>query len=143
MCHIHLNRTKSQLLVVAALSLLCSCGKGEKTAAADNAELSADSMAVVCYTLQAQGHFSEYVNTMQSAKDMPDDYKQRTVDMLRQHQAYINKEKQGVKSVTALRSELHNGGKMANVFLSVTYNDNSREEILFPMVHDGKQWRPQ
>ena len=66
------------MLGLAAVCCLCGCGKGEKAAAADNAELSADSMAVVCYTLQAQGHFSEYVNVMQSAKDMPDDYKQRT-----------------------------------------------------------------
>lgn len=143
MRHIHLFPTKSILLSLGALCVLWSCGKGEKSSAADNAELSADSMAVVCYTMQAEGHFSEYVNTMQSAKSMPDDYKQRIADMLRQHQNYVTKEKQGVKGVTALRAELHDGGKMANVFLSVTYNDGSKEEILFPMVHDGTQWRPQ
>ncbi len=63
--------------------------------------------------------------------------------MLRQHQKQINDEKQGVSNVQVLRTELHNNGRMANVFLNVNYKDGSKEEVMLPMIFDGKQWRMQ
>lgn len=99
-----------------------------------------DTIAVYYYNLQANGRFDEYVESMQSCQGTTPDYKQRIIKMLQQHQKEILKVKKGVSHVQAVRTEMHNHNKMANVFLNVTYNDSSREEIIFPLVFDNGQW---
>lgn len=123
--------------------ILCACHKTSNEAAHELGAVGADSMAITCYKMQANGQFDNYVNAMLSCDGMPPDYKQRMVAMLRQHQKQINEEKKGVKTVSLLRTEMHNNNKMANVFLSVSYKDGSNEEVMLPMVYDGKQWRMQ
>ena len=63
--------------------------------------------------------------------------------MLRQHQKDVEKNKQGAINVKVMRSEMYDDGKMANVFLNITYKDGTNEEILFPVVYDGKEWKIQ
>ena len=63
--------------------------------------------------------------------------------MLRHHNQDIKKEKLGVKRVAVLRSEMHNSDQLANVFLNVTYNDGSQEEVMVTLVHDNNIWRMQ
>ena len=120
-----------------------ACHKTSNEAVHDQGSVGADSMAIICYKMQANGQFDEYVNAMLSCDGTTPDYKQRMVVMLRQHQKQINEEKKGVKDVSLLRTEMHNNNKMANVFLSVSYKDGSNEEVMLPMVYDGKQWRMQ
>lgn len=48
-----------------------------------------------------------------------------------------------VSSVAVLRSEMHNSDQLANVFLNVTYNDGSQEEVMVTLVHDNNIWRMQ
>lgn len=93
--------------------------------------------------MQANGLFDDYVKAMHSCDGTTDAYKKRIIVMLRQHQKQINDEKQGVSNVQVLRTELHNNGRMANVFLNVNYKDGSKEEVMLPMIFDGKQWRMQ
>ena len=120
-----------------------ACHKTSNEAVHDQGAVGADSMAIICYKMQANGQFDEYVNAMLSCDGTTPDYKQRMVVMLHQHQKQINEEKKGVKDVSLLRTEMHNNNKMANVFLSVSYKDGSNEEVMLPMVYDGKQWRMQ
>ena len=80
---------------------------------------------------------------MQSCDGMTEAYKNNTVLLLEHHQSEVNKNRKGVKDVTIVRSEMHNNDKMANVFLCVSFNDGSTEEVMLPLVHDGKQWRIQ
>lgn len=119
----------------------CSRHTDSQSTVADSQHV--DSLAIEYYQLRAQGRFADYVTAMQSCDGTTPDYKKRIEAMLRQHQATITKEKKGVNHVSVLRTEMHNGGKMANVYLSVTYNDGTREEVLFPLVHDGQSWRIQ
>lgn len=100
-------------------------------------------MAVACYRMQVEGRFDDYVTAMKSCDSMPADYKRRMVMMLRHHRQLVMKERKGVRSVSVLRTEMHNGDRMANVFLKVVFNDGSSEEVLFPMVYDGLRWRVQ
>lgn len=134
---------KRILLLLMPALLAISCGKGGKETAVTGNTESADSMAVIYYKLRVEGRFTEYVSAMQSCDGTTQEYKKGVENMLRQHQNEIQKEKKGISHVEALRSELHDKGKMANVFLRVTYNDGACEEILFPLVHDGKNWRIQ
>lgn len=132
------------MLIIAVAIVALSCkSEGHDNAASELSSASVDSVAVYCYNLQVKGQFDEYVKMMLSCDSMTADYKHRQILMLRQHQVQIQKDKQGVSVVKALRTEMHDGDKFANVFLSVNYKDGSQEEILFPMVYDGKQWRIQ
>jgi hypothetical protein len=41
--------------------------------------------------------------------------------------------------VTVLHDTIY--GSYADVFMEVLYKDGGKEEILIPMVYDGKDWR--
>ncbi len=138
-----MKHTFSLALLTLLVLLLTGCKKGGDTAGKTADDASADSAAVTFYQMRANGRYEEYIDAMESCDKMPSDYKQRTLTMLRHHDRYIKEEKNGVKEVKALRSETHDNGRMANVFLKVTYGDGSAEEVLFPVVYDGKRWRVQ
>lgn len=128
---------------LAALIFVVSCGKKDQPIVTSTNQVPADSVAIDYYKLRSEGRFAEYVSAMLSCDGTTPEYKKSMEQMLRQHQCEIEKEKKGVSHVEALRTELHDNGKMANVFLRVTYNDGSCEEILFPLVDDGQNWRIQ
>lgn len=117
----------------------------KKQAEVENTDLTeeVDSAAIKYYKLRSTGQYKDYVNAMQSCDGMPEAYKNNTALLLEHHQAEINKEKKGVKAVAVVRCEMHNNDKMANVFLNVSFNDGTTEEVILPLVHDGKQWRIQ
>lgn len=132
---------KHILYLSSLLFVLCACGDNAQTAQEKDEEASADSMAVTYYKLRMSGQWDDYIDAMQSCDGTPDEYKQRVKTMLNQHEVELKKERGGVRTVKVFRTELHDNGKMANVFLSLTYQDGSTEETLFPLVHDGKRWR--
>lgn len=134
---------KSLLHIFLPLLVLAACGKSDKQPVPVESTGNADSTAVSYYMLRSEGRFAEYVSAMISCDGTTPEYKKGMEEMLRQHQMQIEKEKKGVSHVEALRSELHDNGKMANVFLRVTYNDGTSEEILFPLVSDKSEWRIQ
>ena len=144
--HMYLLKLQALCLLVAMpfiLLQLSSCHRLSAENASEQASQSADSTAVKCYKMQVDGQFQDYVKSMKSCDKMPADYQHRMIMMLRHHQKLILKEKQGVKSVKVLRTELNNNNRMANVFLNVCYKDGSTEEILCPMVLDNGRWRMQ
>lgn len=113
----------------------------------DNAEKAsetlADSAATRYYMLRATGNYAEYADAMLSCDGMPADYKARIIAMLKQHNQTLLKEKKGVSRVQVAKTEMHDNGQMANVFLNVTYKDSSHEEIIFPLVLENGRWRIQ
>ncbi len=135
-----------QFLFVVCLVGLCmgamfsSCGRSTSAEPLPLDTIAVADSAVAYYLLQSQGKYEAYVSKMHSCDSMPDDYKKRTVLMLKQHQAFVEKTKQGVKGAKVIRTEFHQEGKMANVFLEVTFCDNSQEEVMFPMVYDNNRW---
>lgn len=135
--------TKRILALLFSLALLAACGAKHCPPPPDADIQRADRMATYYYMLRAKGYFADYVAAMQSCDGTTAKYKGNMENLLRHHQARIDKEKKGVVRVKALRYELHDNGRMANVFLSVSYGDHSSEEIIFPLVYDGKRWRIQ
>lgn len=135
---------KTILIALLALPLLAACGKDKSKQADSKPPVEeASTMAVAYYRMLADGNVAGYVKAMQSCDNTTASYKQRMEATLKHHRKEIEKDKKGVKQVKALRYELHDNDRMANVFLRVTYNDGSEEEILFPVVYDGKRWRIQ
>lgn len=131
-------------LIVTLLTLLLSACQGKQGAPlSEGNDPHADSAAVQYYLLRVQGRFNEYVQAMHSCQESTPEYRKRIVDMLRQHQVQIDKDKKGVRQVKALRTEKNSQGDVADVYLSVTYNDGSHEEIIFPLVRKGGTWKIQ
>ena len=127
-------------LVLLTAAALTACGGDKGPSASDRTALT-DTLAVHYYMLGAQGHYAEYVDAMLSCDSTTADYKSRMALALKHHYASIARDRQGVKRATVLRTEMHDSGRMANVFLNVTYGDGSDEEIIFPLVYDGQHWR--
>lgn len=127
------------IFIVTACNFKSPANIGNNSLNANNP----DSMAVAYYMMLANEQYDKYVGAMQSCNDMPSDYKKNVVSMLRHHNMDIKKEKQGVKKVAVLRSEMHNNDQLYNVFLEVTYNDGSQEEVMVTLVHDNEFWRIQ
>lgn len=127
-------------LVLLTVAVFTACGGDKGSSAPDRTALT-DTLAVHYYMLGAQGHYAEYVDAMLSCDSTTADYKSRMALALKHHYASIARDRQGVKRATVLRTEMHDSGRMANVFLNVTYGDGSDEEIIFPLVYDGQHWR--
>lgn len=121
------------------LLLIMACSKEKQADEAPSCTELNDTTAIYYYTLRTKGDFDRYVASMQSCANQPPEYKQRIVNMLRHHQAEINKHRKGISHVEVVRTERHARDSMANAFLSVTFNDSTREEVMLPLVyHEGK-----
>lgn len=134
---------KHLFLLLTSICLLTACHGKQTGANNEETACEADSAAVNFYKLRTNGKYAEYVSAMHSCDSMPETYRKNMAMMIEQHQAEVMKNKKGVKCVNVIRCELHNNDRMANVFLNVTFNDSTQEEVMLPLVHDGKQWRIQ
>ena len=61
--------------------------------------------------------------------------------MLKQHADNKKKETGGITQARLSRITLHDNGNMANVFLNITYKDNTTEEIIWQLVYVHDKWR--
>ena len=136
-----MHTKQTLLLLLFAVLLLLGC----KEKAADEGLSAAppDTVALNYYNLRAAGRYADYVSAMASCDKATPAYRAHIEKMLRHHTALVQREKGGVSRVEVLRTELHSGDSLAHVYLSVTYNDSTLEEVLFPLVHDGQRWRIQ
>ena len=135
----HTKQTLLLLLFVGLLRLGCQ----EKAAGEGLTAAPPDTVALNFYNLRLAGRYADYVSAMASCDKATPAYRAHMEKMLRHHTAQVQREKGGVSHVEVLRTELHAGDRLAQVFLQVTYNDSTREEVLFPLVLDGQRWRIQ
>lgn len=130
------------LISFVLLTAITACGGKSSDAPAEVSDSASIAQAAErLYLLRAQGHFDEYVKAMKSADGTTEAYQQRLIGLLRHNHAMITKRRGGVKSAHTLRHELSDSGRTANVFLEITYADETTDEILFPLVRDGETWR--
>lgn len=125
------------------LFLAYGCGGDKDGDTSDDANISADSMAVKYYQMRACGDFDSYIKAMQSCEGTTEAYKKSITQMLKHHNLQTVKEKQGIQQVQFIRTELADSGKAARVFLKVSYKDQSDEEVMMPLVKVGDTWKLQ
>lgn len=121
-----------------SLLALIACGQGEK---GDVPAPPAEQEVLDLYNLYVKGDYVGYVNAMHSCEKKTDDYRAQMVMLHKQHAAKAKAANGGVKSVALGRLEMHDGGKMANAFINVSYNNNETEEIIFPLVYADGKWK--
>ena len=93
------------------------------------------------YELYRNGNYAEYVKAMQSCDDKPADFCKQMADALKQHAARIKEEKGGTVSAEFMRTELHAEHSACDAYLSVTYGDSTKEEVILPLVFCQDKWR--
>jgi 1-aminocyclopropane-1-carboxylate deaminase/D-cysteine desulfhydrase-like pyridoxal-dependent ACC family enzyme len=87
-----------------------------------------------------RGEYEKYVDGLFNIKEYPDEYRSELIDLYKQHmESEEVQNKGGWESVTVLHDTIY--GSYADVFMEVLYKDGGKEEILIPMVYDGKDWR--
>ena len=131
-------KKRSPLFALLLSLLLAACSPG---ASGDGLQPPSAKEVMEYYELYRSGNYAEYVKAMQSCDDKPADFCKQMADALKQHAARIKEEKGGTVSAEFLRSELHAEHSAADAYLSVTYGDSTKEEIVLPLVFWQDKWR--
>ena len=133
-----MHHKRSPLLVLLISFLLAACSPGGK---GSGVQPPTAKEVMEYYELYRSGNYAEYVKAMQSCDDKPADFCKQMADALKQHAARIKEEKGGTVSAEFLRTELHAEHFAADAYLSVTYGDSTKEEIVLPLVFWQEKWR--
>ena len=129
---------RSPLLVLLLSYLLTACSPGGK---GEGLQPPTADEVMAYYELYRSGNYADYVKAMQSCDDKPADFCKQMADALKQHAARIKAEKGGAVSAEFLRTEMHAEHSAADAYLSVTYGDSTKEEIVLPLVFWQDKWR--
>lgn len=129
---------RSPLLVLLLSYLLTACSPGGK---GEGLQPPTADEVMAYYELYRSGNYADYVKAMQSCDDKPADFCKQMADALKQHAARIKAEKGGAVSAEFLRTEMHAEHSAADAYLSVTYGDSTKEEIILPLVFWQDKWR--
>ena len=129
---------RSPLFVLLLSFLLAACSPGGK---GEGLQPPTADEVMAYYELYRSGNYADYVKAMQSCDDKPADFCKQMADALKQHAARIKAEKGGAVGAEFLRTELHAEHSAADAYLSVTYGDSTKEEIILPLVCWQDKWR--
>ena len=126
-------------LLLMSMMLLASCAKAPE----DNSpEYQASQAAKKCYeTLYLEGHTTAFLDGRASATVMPPAFRKDLLQTYNRHVRQVQAERQGVRAVEVARAQVDSILHVTDVFLTLTYGDGSKEEILVPMVQLDGQWR--
>ena len=133
-----MHHKRSPLLVLLLSYLLTACSPGGK---GEGLQPPTADEVMAYYELYRSGNYADYVKAMQSCDDKPADFCKQMADALKQHAARIKAEKGGAVSAEFLRTEMHAEHSAADAYLSVTYGDSTKEEIILPLVFWQDKWR--
>ncbi len=86
-----------------------------------------------------RGEYDKYVDGLFNIKQYPEEYRSELIDLYSQHMVNEEHSKGGWESIKVLHDTIY--GSYADVFMEVHYKDGGKEEILIPMIYDGKDWR--
>lgn len=122
------------VVISAVMIAVSSCRRPQEpdTAASEAAQFYYDRLlAGDCETFVSGMHFSDAI---------PDDYRRRLVVNTRMFMAGQREEHDGIAAAEVLRQENDSANAGVNVFVVLTYNDSTKEEIVVPMVLSGETW---
>lgn len=132
-----MRRAVRNLTAALLVLALAACGHEE---AAVRHTTPADA-AIAYYDLLVKGQYADFVAGMQSCDSVTDAYREQMVTLIKQHYVEAAKVNGGLHAASVVRTQVIDDTLAANVFLNLTYNDSTSEEIVQPMVWDGQQWR--
>ena len=93
------------------------------------------------YDLLLEGKYQEYVDGFNMPNKIPDGYRSQLVLNAQMFVEQQNEVHQGMKKVVVLSAKADTVHHVADVFLSVTYGDSTKEQIVVPMVKVKERWK--
>lgn len=126
--------------VGALLWLTLGC-TGEKVPVF-TAEETASRTAKAYYEALYNGNPELFLNGRSGVATMTQDYREQLLTAYRQHVSQVMSEHRGVRSVDISHASMDSTLQVMQVFLVLSYNDGTQEEIVTAMVDDGHgQWQ--
>ena len=126
--------------ILLATALLCCTSKESATPLNDEAR--AGGVALKCYkALYIENRAEQFLNGSLSYDSLSSEQRQQLLTFYNQHVAQVGREHGGVNSIDFLRAEPDTALNVMQVFLKMTFTDNTQEEIVVPMVLADGEWK--
>ncbi len=123
---------------VAFIGLLCA------VCAACSSDIKTDEQAAntarLYYDYLLQGQYDDYVAGIDGYDEMPESYRRQLTDNARMFMEQQNREHGGIERLRIMRADIDTETQTAQVFLVISYQDGSNEQIMVPMVRNGSLW---
>lgn len=124
------------ITVVVAIGLLAACAGKEDFPQEDVAA----NTAKIYYQYLIEGKYSDFVAGMDKHVEWSQNDERQLVENAKQYVEHQKKQHQGLKSVSIVSSKTDTAQHMAMVFLMMEFADNTKEQVLVPMVERDKIW---
>lgn len=123
---------------VAFIGLLCA------VCAACSSDIKTDEQAAntarLYYDYLLQGQYDDFVAGIDGYDEMPESYRRQLTDNARMFMEQQNREHGGIERLRIMRADIDTETQTAQVFLVISYQDGSNEQIMVPMVRNGSLW---
>lgn len=92
-----------------------------------------------CYSYLVKGKYDAFVDELSGSEHWPASYRRQMADLMKEHMATLTSSHGALQKVEAVGDNLT--GDHAQVFLQLTFADNTSEEIGIPMCRVDGNWR--
>lgn len=96
--------------------------------------------AKVYYEYLLKGEYGAFVDGRYQPHAMPESYRQQLITNAKMFVGQEEKEHRGLKAVRVSDARADTAKHVANAFLTFTYGDGTKEEVVVPMVESGGTW---
>ena len=119
------------------LIFLAACGGKDSGPTA--AQVAAHA-AKAYYDQLLQGDYASFVDGRYQPNALPESYRQQLITNAKMFVGQEEKEHQGIKAVAVAGANADTARHVANAFLTLTFGDSSKEEVVVPMVEAKGIW---
>lgn len=96
--------------------------------------------AQVYYDQLLKGDYGSFVDGRYQPNSMPESYRQQLIANAKMYVDQQNKEHKGIKSVKVSAATADTAKHVANAFLTFSFGDNTKEEVVVPMIESNGTW---
>lgn len=93
------------------------------------------------YDMLLEGRYDEFVEGQNMPHRIPEGYRQQLVLNAKMFVEQQKNEHRGMKAFQILDAKADTAHHIADVYLSITYGDSTKEQIVVPMVEVEKKWK--
>lgn len=126
-----------KLLFFLFFPLLAACSG--KPSGPDAAQLAANA-AKTYYEQLLKGDYGSFVDGRYQPTELPESYRQQLIANAKMFVGQEEKEHKGIKSVAVADGRADTAKHVANAFLTFTYGDGTKEQVVVPMVEVKDVW---
>lgn len=126
-----------KLLFFLFFPLLAACSG--KPSGPDVAQLAANA-AKTYYEQLLKGDYGSFVDGRYQPTELPESYRQQLIANAKMFVGQEQKEHKGIKSVAVADGRADTAKHVANAFLTFTYGDGTKEQVVVPMVEVKDVW---